>query len=68
MKAKAYKTLKRPIARSTTTGHSYRDLIAEYIHRQYGDHGLGGYRGWCRTEGLAAAFRFLDFREAMLGK
>jgi hypothetical protein len=35
---------------------------------QYGDHGLGGYRGWCRTEGLAAAFRFLDFREAMLGK
>lgn len=35
---------------------------------QYGDHGLGGYRGWCRTEGLTAAYRFLDFREAILGK
>jgi hypothetical protein len=35
---------------------------------QYGDHGLGGYRGWCRSEGLAAAYRFLRFREAMLGK
>ena len=35
---------------------------------QYGDHGLGGYRGWCRTEGLAAAYGFLHFREAMLGK
>lgn len=44
MKAKAYKTLKRVVARSTTTGHSYRDLIAEYIHRQYADHGLVVYR------------------------
>ena len=35
---------------------------------QYGDHGLGGYRGWCRSEGLTAAYRFLRFREAMLGK
>ena len=34
---------------------------------QYGDHGLGGYRGWCRTEGLNAVHRFLSFREAMLG-
>jgi hypothetical protein len=35
---------------------------------QYGDHGLGGQRGWCRTEGLTAAYRFLRFRDAMLGK
>ena len=35
---------------------------------QYGDHGLGGYRGWCRGEGLTAAYRFLRFRDAMLGK
>ena len=34
---------------------------------QYGDHGLGGYRGWCRSEGLAAVDRFLSFRDAMLG-
>jgi hypothetical protein len=26
------------------TGHGYRDLIAEYIHHQYGDHGLVVYR------------------------
>ncbi len=35
---------------------------------QYGDHGLGGYRGWCRSEGMGAVQRFLSFREAMLGK
>ena len=35
---------------------------------QYGDHGLGGYRGWCRTEGMTAVHRFLGFREAILGK
>ena len=26
------------------TGHQYRDLIAAYIHHQYGDHGLVVYR------------------------
>lgn len=31
---------------------------------EYGDRGLGGFRSWCRTEGLAAAQRFLDFRAA----
>jgi hypothetical protein len=35
---------------------------------QYGDHGLGGYRGWCRSDGLRAVHRFLTFREAILGK
>ncbi len=27
-----------------TSGHDYRDLIAEYIHHQYGDRGLVVYR------------------------
>lgn len=49
----------------------------EYTHRitailaadwQYGDHGLGGYRGWCRSDGLTAVHRFLIFRDAILGK
>jgi hypothetical protein len=35
---------------------------------QYGNHGLGGYRGWCRSDGMAAVHRFLSFREAILGK
>ncbi|MBA2540798.1 MAG: hypothetical protein H0V17_14260, partial [Deltaproteobacteria bacterium] len=30
--------------RSTTTGHGFRDLIAAYIHHQYGDQGLVVYR------------------------
>jgi hypothetical protein len=33
---------------------------------EYGDRGLGGYRNWCRTEGLEAARHFLDFREKSL--
>lgn len=33
---------------------------------EYGDRGLGGYRNWCRTEGLEAAQHFLDFREKSL--
>ncbi len=50
---------------------------SEYTHRttailaadwQYGDHGLGGYRGWCRSDGLTAVHRFLSFRDAILGK
>ena len=35
---------------------------------QYGDHGLGGYRGWCREDGLSAVKRFLLFRDTMLAK
>src|SRR5262245_28237593 len=31
---------------------------------EYGDRGLGGFRKWCRTEGMAAAQRFIDFRAA----
>lgn len=27
-------------------------------HWQWQDHGLGGYRAWCRDEGRAAALRF----------
>ena len=30
--------------RATMTGHGYRDLIAAYIHHQYGDQGLVVYR------------------------
>ncbi|MGH6933120.1 MAG: hypothetical protein ACREEE_11880 [Dongiaceae bacterium] len=33
---------------------------------EYGDRGLGGYRNWCRTEGVEAATRFLAFRAAQL--
>jgi hypothetical protein len=32
------------MARSSSSGHDYRDLIAEYIHHQYGEHGLVVYR------------------------
>lgn len=33
---------------------------------EYDDRGLGGFRKWCRTEGLDAARHFLAFREAQL--
>ena len=33
---------------------------AEY---QYQDHGLGGHRIWCETDGLGAVRSFLAFRE-----
>jgi hypothetical protein len=33
---------------------------------EYGDRGLGGFRNWCRTEGLDAARHFLDFRAQSL--
>jgi hypothetical protein len=33
---------------------------------EYGDRGLGGFRKWCRTEGMDAARRFVDFRDAQL--
>jgi hypothetical protein len=45
--------------------HVAANIAADY---QYGDHGLGGYRGWCRSDGLPAAYRFLIFRDAVLGK
>src|SRR5215470_9335062 len=32
------------MARTEITGHGYRDLIAGYIHHQYGEHGLVVYR------------------------
>jgi len=28
---------------------------------EYGNRGLGGFRNWCRTEGVAAARRFLNY-------
>ncbi|HEY0192311.1 MAG TPA: PD-(D/E)XK nuclease superfamily protein [Kofleriaceae bacterium] len=31
-------------ARTAVTGNGYRDLIASYIHHQYGEHGLVVYR------------------------
>ena len=33
---------------------------------EYDNRGLGGFRNWCRTEGLTAARRFVDFRAAQL--
>ena len=33
---------------------------------EYGNRGLGGYRKWCRTEGLDAVQHFLAFREESL--
>lgn len=33
---------------------------------EYGDRGLGGYRNWCRTEGLESARHFLEFRDQSL--
>jgi hypothetical protein len=33
---------------------------------EWGNRGLGGFRNWCRTEGIAAARRFVDFRNAQL--
>jgi hypothetical protein len=33
---------------------------------EYDDRGLGGFRKWCRTEGLDAARHFLAFRDAQL--
>lgn len=38
-----------------------RGMVAADL--EYGDRGLGGYRNWCRTEGVAAAEHFLAFRE-----
>ena len=53
-----------------TPEHEHADRHAAILAAdwQYGDHGLGGYRGWCRSDGLTAAYRFLLFREAILGK
>jgi len=33
---------------------------------EYGNRGLGGYRNWCRTEGVDAVRHFLVFREESL--
>jgi hypothetical protein len=33
---------------------------------EYDDRGLGGFRKWCRTEGIDAARHFLAFRDAQL--
>jgi hypothetical protein len=33
---------------------------------EYDDRGLGGFRKWCRTEGLDSARHFLAFRDAQL--
>jgi len=35
---------------------------------EWGNRGLGGFRNWCRTEGAAAAQRFVDFRNARLAE
>lgn len=33
---------------------------------EYDDHGLGGFRHWCATDGRRAADEFLDFRQKEL--
>jgi hypothetical protein len=33
---------------------------------EYENRGLGGFRNWCRTEGLGAARHFVAFRDAQL--
>ena len=48
--------------------HADRRAALKAADWQYDDHGLGGYRGWCRSDGLPAVYRFLLFREAILGK
>jgi hypothetical protein len=48
--------------------HADRHAAMRAADWQYDDHGLGGYRGWCRSDGLTAVYRFLLFREAILGK
>lgn len=48
--------------------HDHRIAAILAADWQYGDHGLGGYRGWCRSDGLTAVHRFLSFRDAILGK
>jgi hypothetical protein len=48
--------------------HADRHAAIKAADWQYDDHGLGGYRGWCRSDGLSAVYRFLIFREAILGK
>jgi len=35
---------------------------------EWGNRGLGGFRNWCRTEGIAAAQHFIDFRNAQLAE
>jgi hypothetical protein len=35
---------------------------------EWGNRGLGGFRNWCRTEGIAAAQHFVDFRNARLAE
>lgn len=49
---------------STVRWLRIRGMIAADL--EYGDRGLGGYRNWCRTEGVDAARHFLAFRAAQL--
>jgi hypothetical protein len=49
---------------STVRWLRIRGMVAADL--EYGDRGLGGYRNWCRTEGLEAARHFVAFRDAQL--
>lgn len=49
---------------STVRWLRIRGMVAADL--EYGDRGLGGYRNWCRTEGLDAARHFLALRAAQL--
>jgi hypothetical protein len=49
---------------STVRWLRIRGMVAADL--EYGDRGLGGYRNWCRTEGLDAARHFVAFRDAQL--
>jgi hypothetical protein len=35
---------------------------------EWGNRGLGGFRNWCRTEGMAAAARFVAYRTAQMAQ
>lgn len=52
------------LSESTVRWLRIRGMVAADL--EYGDRGLGGYRRWCRTEGLDAARHFLAFRAAQL--
>jgi hypothetical protein len=52
------------LSESTVRWLRIRGAVAADL--EYGDRGLGGFRGWCRTEGIEAARHFLAFRAAQM--
>ncbi len=52
------------LSESTVRWLRIRGMVAADL--EYGDRGLGGFRSWCRTEGLDAVRHFLAFRASQL--